>query len=232
MSGKHWAVFAVIIGVVVGGMFYLSSQNKLNTDDISKSKSMGVFEPEDRNGYIGDHVFGNSKSKVTMIEYGDFQCYPGCKTFHDNLTPILQSKEHKDNFRFIYRHFPIPNSHPNAMAAAASAEAAGLQGKFWEMWDVLFTNQTEWSSASATDRGGLFEGYASGLGLKIDKFREDMKSESVNKKIKFDIALSRKADVSATPTVFLNGKLLTGEELSSTETIKKTLDEAIEANSK
>lgn len=226
MSGKHWIVFAVVVAGLVGGMFYLSSQNKLDTSDIDKAKTMAIFEAEDRNGQIGDHVFGNVDSKVTLIEYGDFQCNPGCRVFHENIAPIMQDEHYKDNFRLVYRHFPITNSHPNAMAAAATAEAAGLQGKFWEMWDALFTNQAQWSVASAEDRGGLFEGYATGLGLNLDKFREDMQSEAVSKKIKFDKSLASIANVTGTPTIFINGEQ--AENVGSTQAIKDLLDKAIE----
>lgn len=231
MNGKHWLIFSVIIVAIFVGMFYMSGKNKLDTSDIDKEKTMSIFSAEDRNGQIGDHVFGDADSQATLIEYGDFQCYPGCKTFHENIEPILRDETYKNSFRFIYRHFPIPQSHPNAMAAAASAEAAGLQGKFWEMWDALFVNQAQWSSASVTERSTFFEQYASALGLNIDKFKEDMQSDAVNKKIKFDKTLGATAKVDATPTVFLNGKKLNGEELNSTQAIKESLDKVIKKNS-
>ena len=228
MNAKSWAVFIVIIVAVIGGMVYTSMQGKLDVSDVSSDASNKIMKAEDRNGQIGDHVFGNPDSKILLIEYGDFQCNPGCRLFHENFEPIMRSAEYKEKIAFVYRHFPITQSHPHAIAAASAAEAAGLQDKFWDMWNVLFANQAEWSQSSAASRGELFEGYAERIGLDIDKFREDAGSDAVSKKINFDRALASAAKVTGTPTVFLNGKQVDGSELASTETMKTMIDRAIE----
>lgn len=227
MNGKMWALFIVIVVAIVGGMIYIAMQGRIDVSDLTKASSGKIIGPEERNGNIGDHVFGNKDAKVLLVEYGDFQCNPGCRLFHENFSPIMQDEAYTDNIAFVYRHFPITQIHPNAMAASATAEAAGKQGKFWEMWDVLFTNQAEWSAASAANRTGLFEGYAKELGLNIDTLREDIQSDAVSQKIKFDRALATAAGVTGTPTLFLNGTQVEGERMSSTDELKKLLDEAI-----
>lgn len=227
MSGKMWIIFSAIVVVVIGGMVYMSTRERLDVSDLGKAASGRILPAEERNGNIGDHVFGNRDAKVLLIEYGDYQCNPGCSLFHENFRPIMQSDEYKDKIAFVYRNFPIPQIHPNAIAAASVAEAAGKQGKFWEMWDVLFTNQSEWSGASTSERGSLFDDYARQIGLNTDKLSEDSASNSVSKKIKFDRALGAAAGVTGTPTVFLNGEKVDGERIGSTEAIKTLLDEAI-----
>jgi protein-disulfide isomerase len=95
------------------------------------------------------------------------------------------------------------------------------------MWDALFTNQAEWSAASAADRNGFFEKYATSVGVKLEKFRTDYASEAVSKKIKFDQALGKVAGVTGTPTLFINGKQVDGGKINSTEGIKTQIDEAL-----
>lgn len=228
MDTKRWIIFAVIVVAVIGGMVYFSPREKLDVSDISADASAKVIKAEERNGNIGDHVFGNGKDRVVLLEYGDFQCNPGCRLFHENFAPIMQDENYKDRITFIYRNFPITQIHPNAMSAIASAEAAGLQDKYWQMWDALFTNQAEWSAASPSERDGYFENYATGLGANLDKFRADYTSPRITQKIRFDQALGKAAGVTGTPSVFLNGKAVDGSKISSTEAIKALLDEALE----
>ena len=227
MEAKHWIIFGVIVAAVVGGLIYMSPKSTIDVDDIGKAGSGKILAGEERNGNIGDHVFGNKDAKVILVEYGDFQCNPGCKTFHENITPILQDETYKSKIAFVYRNWPISSIHPNANAAAASAEAAGLQDKYWEMWDALFTNQAEWSAASAADRNGFFEKYATAVGVKLEKFRTDYASEAVSKKVKFDQALGKVAGVTGTPTLFINGKQVDGGKINSTEGMKTQIDEAL-----
>ena len=231
MSGKMWIIFSVVVVAIVGGMIYMSSQGKLDVSDLSEGSSNRILPAEERNGNIGDRVFGNKDAKILLIEYGDYQCNPGCRMFHENFSPIMQSEEYKDKIAFVYRNFPIPQIHPNAIASASAAEAAGQQGKFWEMWDALLTNQAEWSGAGPSERNSFFERYATAIGVNLEQFRTDQASEAVSKKIAFDRAIATAIGVSGTPTIFLNGKQVDGERIGSTEAIKTLLDEAIaEAN--
>lgn len=148
-----------------------------------------------------DWVKGEEEAEVTLIEYGDFQC-PACGAYFPVVTQLLE--DYPDDLKVVYRHFPLVNAHPNAMPAAKSTEAAGIQGKFWEMHDMLFQRQERWSSERNVKE--IFGGYAEELGLDKSKFLEDFESDAVQEKIDADMQSARTLSVNATPTFFLNGQ--------------------------
>lgn len=149
-----------------------------------------------------DHARGNPDG-VKLVVYADFQC-PACATEHLVMAqawPRISSQTH-----MVFRHYPLTNVHPHAWTAASYAEAAGRQGKFWEMYDMLFVNQAYW--ATLTDVTAEFEGYLQDLGLDIDQARADIKAEDLLQKIRNDQRGGTQAGVRGTPTVFLDGRLI------------------------
>lgn len=162
----------------------------------------------EQDGNISDHVFGKAGSAVTLVEYGDFQC-PGCGRAHVAVREITEKYENQ--LQFVFRNFPLTTIHANGKAAAGAVEAAGLQGKYWEMHNKMFESQSEWSTLSINDRNKKFVDYADKLGLNVSKFATDMASKEVNQKISYDQALGKKDDVQGTPTFFLNGVRLEQE---------------------
>ncbi len=150
---------------------------------------------------LSDHIKGNQKSSITLIEYGDFQC-PACAQYHTVVKEI--AKEYKDEVKIAYRHFPLSNIHPHAQLTAQAAEAAGIQGKFWEMHDKIFEGQKEWSKLSNVE--DVVMGYAEELELNMDKFKADMNSSSVKEKVSGDYKNGIKAGVKGTPSFILNGE--------------------------
>lgn len=221
MNKKAWIVFAIIVISLLGSMVYLSNSKKLNIDDITKDQHSRIIGSEKRNGEISDHVRGNKDAKVTVIEYGDYECGP-CKSFESTIDDL--HNRYKDRVAFVYRNFPIASSHPNARAAAATVEAAGLQGKYWEMHSLIYDRQDDWSKAQPKDRSSIFLQYAKQMGLDIDKFNKDIAKDEITKKIDFDIALGNKHGVDATPTIFVNGEKLNLKTTSDLEeAIKKYL---------
>jgi protein-disulfide isomerase len=170
--------------------------------NINKIDINAIQPANSQDGNIADHVFGNANSKVTLINYGDFQC-PGCGTEHPRMKAIVE--QYKDQIRFVFRNFPIPTLHPNAKAAAGAAEAASLQGKYWEMHDKIYESQSAWENLDGSDRTDLFVDYATELGLDTSKFKADMASEAVSKKIAYDYSLGHKAGIDSTPSFYLNG---------------------------
>lgn len=221
MDAKRWIVFVIIVAAVIGGMVYMSMQNKLDISDISNEKIAGILPAEPRNGEIADNFTGKKDAKVVLIEYGDYQC-PGCKTTAPKARAVAE--KYKDHLTLVFRNFPITSLHPNARAAAAAVEAAGLQGKFWEMHDLVFENQVEWQSANVSERTDVFAGYSSQLGLDVDKFKEDLASEKITKKLDFDVAIGRKNGVEATPAFFIGGKQI---ETSSDSSLEDAVKEAL-----
>lgn len=202
MSKKAWMIFVAVVVVILGGLIYLSNKNKVSIDT-SKITTTEIQPASAQSGMIADHVFGPTNSKVTLIEYGDYQC-PGCGAAYPNIKQLTE--KYQGQLTFVFRNFPLSTIHPNARAAAAVAEAAGLQGKFWEMHNALYENQNSWNTLSVDQRGGYFDSLASQLGLNQSKFTTDLSSSAVNQKIGFDQALGGKDKVQGTPTFYLNGK--------------------------
>lgn len=186
--------------------------------DLSGIENNSIIGGLSQNGNIADHVAGNTSGKITFIEYGDFQC-PSCGGAFAGVQTL--TNDYAKDVTFIFRNFPLTTIHPNARAAAAVAEAAGLQGKYWEMHDKLYQGQDDWSSLDASKRGTVFEGYANTLGLDIAKFNADLSSSEVNKKIAFDQALGNKIGTSATPTFYVNGEKL--DDATSSAIVKGDL---------
>ncbi|HLL76682.1 MAG TPA: thioredoxin domain-containing protein [Pyrinomonadaceae bacterium] len=154
------------------------------------------------------HARGSEGAQVTLEEFGDFQC-PPCARLHALLKEI--EKDYGARVRFVYRHFPL-DSHEHARGAALAAEAAALQGKFWEMHDLLYERQGEWEAAQ--DAAPLFTGYAQSLGLDVERFRRDVNAEHVRARVSADERRGDSVNISATPTLFLNGRELPPEAMT------------------
>ncbi len=202
MGKKGWIIFSIVaVGLLTA--LVISSRNASPPIDVSNVNENTILAASTASGNILDQVFGNKDAKVILIEYGDFQC-PACKSAHPNLKTITEA--YKDKIAFVFRNFPLTTIHPNARTASAAAEAAGLQGKYWEMNNYLYENADEW--VSLTDRTKLsdtFVGYAKILSLDTAKFTTDIASTKVNQKISFDQALGKKLGVDSTPTLYLDG---------------------------
>lgn len=148
-----------------------------------------------------DHTRGSLTAKVSVIEYGDFQC-PACGAYE----PVIQKleAEYGNKVTFVFRNFPLP-MHQNSMIAAQAAEAAGMQGKYWEMHDLLYAKQSEWSDAPNTSVvARFFNTYAQSLGINVQKFDTDIQSDTVKTRIQRDISMANTAQVDHTPTFFIN----------------------------
>lgn len=199
MTKKTWIIFVVICAAILGGLVWMSKSKQINVADVD---ILAIQPASEQSGNIAEHTYGNVDAKVRVIEYGDFQC-PGCKSAEPTMAAMRE--KYKDDIVFIFRNFPLP-IHGNARAAAAAAEAAGLQGKYWEMHDNLYNSQNEWSELSGSTRLDTFASYAEALQLDRDQFLADVDKKEVESKINFDKALGTKAGVSGTPSIYVNGK--------------------------
>lgn len=148
-----------------------------------------------------DWVAGAPTATVELVEYSDFQC-PACG-FYYPWVKQLQAK-FASQLKFAYRYFPLSSIHKDAQLSAEAAEAAGQQGKFWEMHDKLFDNQAVWSESDSAE--SIFSGYAKDLGLNITKFATDLKSDATSARVAADYDNGTSIGVNHTPTFFLNGK--------------------------
>lgn len=211
MSRVGWIIFGAVVVLLLGGLV-LWSRLSAPSIDVSSIDANAVIAASEQNGQIADHVFGKADSKVVLIEYGDFQC-PSCGGAHPQIKEVTE--EYADRVAFIFRNFPLTTIHPNARAASAAVEAAGLQGKYWEMHNLVFESQSAWQSLTGAARTDAFVAYAQSLSLDIAKFTTDLSSDSVNQKISFDQAVGKKLGVNATPTFYLNGEKLNEADSSA-----------------
>lgn len=204
----------VVVGVLIFGAFAIWKYG-FAPEETTSTGSDSLTEVTDK-----DWVKGKDDAPVTLIEYTDFQC-PACGAYY----PILEqvSKEMGDQVKIVIRHFPLMQIHPNALPAARAAEAAGRQGKFWEMYDLLFTNQKEWSSA-ADPLKSIFPAYAGRIGIDVEQFKKDMSDSSLDDKITTDRETGNDLKINGTPSFFLNGKKL--ENPNGLEPLKKAIENA------
>jgi len=212
-------IILAVLGIALGAGWYLTrskvappappvtppASSNLPAKTVSPTPArLNVAQP----GAEPAHSIGPVNAPVTLEEFGDFQC-PPCGLLH----PVLKEmeKEFGPQLRVIFRHFPLAQAHPHAIPAARATEAAGMQGKFWEMHDLIFETQQTWKSAF--DARPTFEGYAVKLGLDIGKYRRDVTSTAVDQRIALDGRRATALGVSGTPTVFMNGREIPFESL-------------------
>ncbi len=161
-----------------------------------------------------DHILGPENAPVKLVEYGDFQC-PYCGAAYPILQKII--RQMGDRLCFVYRNFPLTQVHEYAMAAAEAAEAAGGQGKFWEMHNQIYTNQ------DVLDIDHLY-GFAKTIGLDMERFDRDMADETYEDKIHADFQSGVRSGVNGTPTLFINGNRYDGP--IDARAIREALEEA------
>jgi protein-disulfide isomerase len=147
-----------------------------------------------------DHMQGPVSAPVTLVEYGDYEC-PACGEAH----PILKEvkKRMGDSLCFVFRNFPLREIHRHAFAAAIAAEAAGAQGQFWEMHDLLYENQSQLDTQTLGN-------YAERLHLDMERFVEDVNSEKYAARVRHDFQTGLISGVNGTPSLFINGERYDG----------------------
>ncbi len=150
-------------------------------------------------------VLGNPNASTVLVEFSDYQC-PRCADYHPMIKRLKE--ELGDDFLFVFRYYPL-RQHDKAILAAASAEAAGRQGKFWEMHDLLFMGQKMWSEKSPAEAEKIFVQYAISLNLGVEQFQSALHSQEILNKITYDYQMGRRSGVTGTPAFFLNGQKIT-----------------------
>lgn len=198
-------IIAVVAFLIIAGFLVIDGNNKAtNYNDYD---FYSVIEPDEHNGYIGDNVKGDPQAPVLIFEYADFQC-PGCASINPRVNSAIEKAGGK--LAIVYRNF-ILSYHQNGTAAASAAQAAGLQGYYKAYADKLFSEQAEWEYASASERTALFQKYftevSNGEG-DLEKFNSDLASESVSKKISFDMGIAKRVDIASTPAFYIDGQLI------------------------
>jgi protein-disulfide isomerase len=167
--------------------------------------------PTSRNGALSQHIEGLGQDHVTLVEYGDYEC-PYCGAYFAVVKQVVA--QYNNQITFQFRNFPLTSIHPNAFASARAAEAAALQGQFWQMNALLYEqNEIYYSSNQPTNNWvgapnpqTYFDQFATQLGLNLTKFNQAYASNEVNGTINADLAAGNKLGVNGTPAFFLDGK--------------------------
>lgn len=182
----------ITLAVFVGGIVFLGRSGSPSSTVLS-SVDTQLLVRED------SYKISTDQALVTVVEFADFQC-PACASAQPLVKQLM--KDYSASVNFVFRHFPLPQ-HQNAIAAALAAEAAGEQGKFWEMQDLLFENQSEWSESDHPTE--IFNKYAQELGIN-NNFTKAVDDQKLKDKILRDQNDGHSLGVNSTPTFFVNGK--------------------------
>lgn len=185
--------FSILI-LAVGIIFINKSTSAVPTTSKERAKEILTVKND-------DWVKGPENASITVVEYLDFEC-EACRVYYPIIKKIKE--EYQDKVRFVVRYYPIMG-HKNALPSAYAAQAAGIQGKFWEMHDILYENQKTWGGGQ-TENPSLFEQYAQQIGLDMDKFKNDVKSSEVRVRINRDKNSASSLGIQGTPTFFINGE--------------------------
>lgn len=186
MKKHFWKITLAVVVVLMGASFAYAHY-------ISTKANEGVV--------IVPHIQGDQNSKVKLTEYGDFQC-PACGQFYPIVKQVLE--KHGSDITFEFKNFPLLTIHPFALPAAKAAEAAGQQGKYFEMYDKLYTNQDTWSKSATPEV--YFLQYAKDLGLDIALFKQHIKASAIEDHIKDQFNEARGLGLTGTPSFYLNGE--------------------------
>lgn len=202
-------VFAVVLVVVIAKFIMDGNSNITNYANYDFNSIIG---PTKDNGNIGDHIKGSADAPVVIFEYADYQCSV-CAVFNNRINELVNKYDGK--LAVVYRNFLL-SYHQNATAAASSAEAASLQGYWKQYADLLFANQAEWEYASQSERSKLFERYfveASESQGDLEKFKSDVKSSEVSKRLSFDAGIGRRlSEITGTPSFYIDGQIINRTE--------------------
>jgi protein-disulfide isomerase len=205
-EGKFIGLIALLIVLLLGYYFYA-----VGTGKVANVKQVVISET--------DHVRGAQSGSVTLVEFGDFQC-PACAAYEPLVRKVTE--DNPQILKVVFRHFPLTQIHKNALLAAKATEAAAIQGKFWEMHDILYDKQQEWSGQlNARD---TFIAYAKLLSLDVKKFETDLENKSIEDKILAEYREGVSLGVQGTPTFFVNGKMI--ESPGSIEEFDKIIKDA------
>ena len=229
---KGFNTVAAIIGVAI--VAFIGITTWLVIDGNNKATHYedydfySVIQPDEHNGNIGDHTKtdkdGSYKGEpVYIFEYADFQC-EACASMNPRVNQVIDDLDGK--LVIVHRNYLL-SYHQNATAAASAAEAAGFQGYWKEYGDALFSNQSEWYSLTGSDRTATFEKYfievTNGKG-DLEKFKKDMSSSEVSKKISFDMGIGKRINIEGTPAFYIDGQIIDWANTDKTDTDSVTIN--------
>ena len=195
------SIIGVTILIIAGAVLYFSKFDSSTAANPNGSTPVSEEKQKLLEVVADDYIKGNKDATVTLVEYLDFEC-EACRAYYPLVKQLAD--EFKTEVRFVNRYFPLPG-HKNGLPAALAVEAAGRQGKYWEMHDILYENQQSWGEKQSPDPA-IFEGYAKQIGLNMDQYKKDVKSKEVSERVNRDKNSGTQLGVNGTPSFFLNGE--------------------------
>ena len=220
-------VVVVLVGVVAAvlGLYYWNGTRTppKSAKAVQLPTPVASSTPNWTNAPAGanpPNFLGSPNAAVTVEEFADFQC-PSCGVTHPVIKQIQGIFGSK--IKLVFRHFPF-QQHDKAMDAALAAEAAGMQGKFWDMHNMLYTNQQSWSSNP--NYKDIFKGYAEKIGLDVGKWEADVAGPAARARIDADLQRAKFLNINSTPTIFINNKSVAFEDMTVV-TLQNLIEEAL-----
>ncbi len=215
------AAVAIIIGFVIWAASSPKNDgSQQSTQSTETDQDSSAATEEQQKALKTGWSRGNDQAKVVVTEFGDFQC-PACARISPQINEQLLPK-YGDKILFVFKNFPL-EMHKNSWPAAQAAEAAGAQGQYWPMHDLIYEKQNEWSeSASPNDK---FIAYAQELGLNVDKFRSDIEAKRFKDRIQADLDLGKSLNIPGTPSFYVNGQPV--DLQSGIKDIESAIDKAL-----
>jgi protein-disulfide isomerase len=220
-SPLPFVIIGAVLVAVTAAVVLMSRPSAGNSNAAPNTAASPAQRPAVQPGAPNPYTRGMATSRVTVEEFSDFQC-PACGALEPGLRRVM--KDYDDRVRFVFRNYPL-SMHKYAFIAARAAEAAGQQGKFWEMHDLLYDNQKEWSEAM--EPRVQFDSYATRLGLDVQRFKADMERQDLAERIKSDMQRGNSLGVKGTPTVYLDGRELVPGKLVTEDDLRREIDAAL-----
>jgi protein-disulfide isomerase len=220
-STLPFIIIGVVLVAVTAAVVLMSRQSAGNSTPAQNTGQLPTQRQAQQPGAPKPWSRGMPTARVTIEEFSDFQC-PACGGLEPGLRRVM--KDYEDRVQFIFRNYPL-QMHKYAFLAARAAEAAGTQGKFWEMHDLIYDNQKEWSDSM--EPRVQFDSYATRLGLDVQRFKADMERQDLADRIKADFLRGNSLGVKGTPTVYLNGRELVPGQLVSEDILRREIEAAL-----
>ena len=219
----------VLIVAVAGGLWFYNQSKTPPGNKTANTNSKPVNKPAQTPavtsvlGAQPPNLLGSPNASVTVEEFADFQC-PTCGLKHPMMKEIVST--YGSRIKVIFRNYPLAiAAHDKAYEAAVAAESAGLQGRFWDMQNLLFTNQQVWTANPEYRK--IWEDYASKIGLDVEKFKNDMAGLNAKARVDADLARGRALNVNSTPSIYVNGILVQFEQMNI-DTMRQIIDAELE----
>lgn len=222
----------VLLAAIVGGWWFYNNSNTPAARTATNTTGKPAQSAADKYakaspGANPPNYLGAPNAAVTIEEFADFQC-PTCAFMHPKIQELRAA--YGDRVRIIFREFPLEiAAHDKAYDASVAAEAAALQGKFWDMQNLLFVNQKSWERAS--NYREIFQGYAQKIGLDVEKFNNDMMGIPAKNRVDADKQRGRSLGVGGTPTIYINGRMLEQHEMTA-EAMRQIIDNELQKTAK